>query len=292
MKRSTADALSGVIKSYSAIPNREWRIQRIQEGKPLHGFHQWADDRALVSADVVTRHDGVTRIILLIEWSRHRHEYYCVVFPEDKSRPLAEFQTIQRVAAADSLAWTYKPTKRDGRNDERKAYFKRHFGDTVIGITIPSQADEVPDFLDAVFALVENRLSADDLSAREPEVRSAFPEGAATERLHTTKERNRELVSLAKDRAMEANGRLACRVCDFDFGRVYGEVGKGFIEAHHTLPLSELSGETETRPEDLALVCSNCHKMLHRRRPWLGMEELKQLLASREATSRLDREAT
>lgn len=57
------------------------------------------------------------------------------------------------------------------------------------------------------------------------------------------------------------------------------EVGKGFIEAHHTKLVSTLheNGE-ETKIEELALVCSNCHRMLHRRRPWLEMDDLPKLL--------------
>ena len=50
----------------------------------------------------------------------------------------------------------------------------------------------------------------------------------------------------------------------FDFQIVYGDLGKGFIEAHHRTPLSELKGEKTTKLDDLALVCSNCHRMLHK----------------------------
>lgn len=36
----------------------------------------------------------------------------------------------------------------------------------------------------------------------------------------------------------------------------------------------------ETKIEDIAIVCSNCHRMLHRKRPWLSINELKQLLTT------------
>ena len=38
-------------------------------------------------------------------------------------------------------------------------------------------------------------------------------------------------------------------------------------------------GET-TKAEDIALLCSNCHKMVHRKRPWLSMKNLKEILES------------
>jgi 5-methylcytosine-specific restriction protein A len=65
-----------------------------------------------------------------------------------------------------------------------------------------------------------------------------FPEGRVLYRLHRQRERNRELVAKAKRRA-EAEGRLCCIVCGFDFHQEYGEIGKGFIECHHTVPVSE-----------------------------------------------------
>jgi hypothetical protein len=52
---------------------------------------------------------------------------------------------------------------------------------------------------------------------------------------------------------------------------------QGFIECHHLVPLHELRGLRKTRLEDLALVCSNCHRMLHRQRPCLTVNELRRL---------------
>jgi len=45
-----------------------------------------------------------------------------------------------------------------------------------------------------------------------------------------------------------------------------------------TVALSSLDGEAKTRLDDLALLCSNCHRMVHVRRPWLSMAELKQIV--------------
>ena len=83
----------------------------------------------------------------------------------------------------------------------------------------------------------------------------------------------------AKQIAMDQTGDLRCACCGFDFYSTYGDVGKGFIEAHHTKPISELHENGEkTKIEDLALVCANCHRMLHRKRPWLKMDNMTQLL--------------
>ncbi|WP_276208284.1 HNH endonuclease [Gracilibacillus sp. YIM 98692] len=77
---------------------------------------------------------------------------------------------------------------------------------------------------------------------------------------------------------MDKHGRLICEVCEFDFMERYGEIGDGYIEGHHTKPISEMSENEQTKVEDIALVCANCHRMLHRKRPWLSITELKNLI--------------
>ncbi|MHC5748782.1 MAG: HNH endonuclease, partial [Nostoc sp.] len=64
----------------------------------------------------------------------------------------------------------------------------------------------------------------------------------------------------------------------FNFLKTYGDIGADYIECHHTKPISELENYEKTNIKDLALVCANCHRMLHRKRPWLSIEQLKQLL--------------
>ncbi len=107
----------------------------------------------------------------------------------------------------------------------------------------------------------------------------SFPEGRLLYRLHRVRERSASLVSRAKERTKRREGRLVCQACGFDFERVYGVLGADFIECHHTVPVSELRSGQVTRLDDLALVCSNCHRMLHRRRPWLTLGQLSSLLA-------------
>ena len=104
-----------------------------------------------------------------------------------------------------------------------------------------------------------------------------FPEGKKILRQHISRERNPRLIRIAKEKFIEENGKLFCEVCEFDFENEYGELGKGFIEGHHSKPISELKENEKTKVEDIVMVCSNCHKMLHRKRPWLKKDELKKL---------------
>lgn len=105
----------------------------------------------------------------------------------------------------------------------------------------------------------------------------SFPEGKIKLRQHLVRERNQALISRKKEIAKKES-RLYCCICIFSFEEHYGDIGKDYIETHHVIPVSELKEDCETYLEDIVLVCSNCHRILHRRRPWLGIDELKSIL--------------
>ncbi len=101
-------------------------------------------------------------------------------------------------------------------------------------------------------------------------------EGNSVLAQHMRYERNSAFIQKIKKQALAENKMLNCQICGFSFFEKYGGIGEGFIEAHHKKPLSERDGKTKTKREDIALVCSNCHRMLHRGDPTLVIEELKQ----------------
>ena len=72
-----------------------------------------------------------------------------------------------------------------------------------------------------------------------------------------------------------------CEVCGFDFEAVYGKLGAGYIEVHHKKPVSE--GERITGlNNDLVMLCSNCHRMIHRGRDhMITVEELKGIIGAK-----------
>jgi hypothetical protein len=107
---------------------------------------------------------------------------------------------------------------------------------------------------------------------------SASVEGRERYRIHRERERDPRIAPRVKAKRLSSAGALRCDVCDFDFEKTYGERGRGFIEAHHTMPLSDLTHETVTRDEDIALVCSNCHRILHRGKPAMSVQEMRRLL--------------
>ncbi len=106
---------------------------------------------------------------------------------------------------------------------------------------------------------------------------ASLPEGHLLKRLHLTQERNRAVVTAKLNEAWRKEGCIACEACGFDFLVVYGELGRCFAECHHLVPLSDEAFAWNTRISDLAIVCANCHRMLHRGRHAPTMDALRDI---------------
>ncbi|WP_428151810.1 HNH endonuclease [Brevundimonas sp.] len=85
-------------------------------------------------------------------------------------------------------------------------------------------------------------------------------EGRATLRIHLRRERSRKLIEAFK--ASLTN--FSCEACGQDMEAVYGELGAGYIEAHHKVPVALIEEGEKTRLSDLAALCANCHRIIHR----------------------------
>jgi 5-methylcytosine-specific restriction protein A len=75
---------------------------------------------------------------------------------------------------------------------------------------------------------------------------------------------------------------LTCQCCGFDFQKVYGVLGEGYIEVHHRTPVSQLGPGYLVDPvKDLIPLCANCHAATHRAAPPLTVDELKAVMGAR-----------
>lgn len=140
-----------------------------------------------------------------------------------------------------------------------------------------------PSKLAAVVTSIRNAVDLDALAGHElqgqeePDIHEAA-EGKVLTRLHRVRERNRALVDRKKRQALTKHGKLECEACGFDFQDRYGNAGAGLIDVHHTRPLHTLEPGQKTRLNDLALLCANCHRVVHSGRHWLSLEELRSAL--------------
>jgi hypothetical protein len=77
--------------------------------------------------------------------------------------------------------------------------------------------------------------------------------------------------------------KYICQICSFNFEKKYGELGKGYIECHHLNPLSERAEEEwteniKTNLNETTVLCANCHRVVHRKRPAYSIDTVKQSL--------------
>ena len=91
-------------------------------------------------------------------------------------------------------------------------------------------------------------------------------EGEQRPRFLLHRHREQRLRNAKIEQVLAATGRLRCEVpgCKFDFFEVYGPIGQGFAHVHHRQPLSTRDAVSSTKLKDLAVVCANCHAMIHR----------------------------
>jgi EVE domain/HNH endonuclease len=115
----------------------------------------------------------------------------------------------------------------------------------------------------------------EDIESEEAQFDQFYSDGEVREYFGNRYERNAK----NRSRAIEIHG-TSCLACGFNFEAVYGLHGKDFIEVHHIQPLSTIKQAMEVNPEtDLVPLCSNCHRMVHRKKDdVLSVEQVKNLL--------------
>lgn len=112
----------------------------------------------------------------------------------------------------------------------------------------------------------------------KPDFEGGFVEGTSREVLSVQHERN----PLNRAVCLRKKG-YRCSVCGLDMGERYGEIGRGYIEVHHAVPVSTYTVAKKIDPEkELFPLCPNCHAMVHRRNPPYSIEELKEILKNRK----------
>jgi 5-methylcytosine-specific restriction protein A len=101
-------------------------------------------------------------------------------------------------------------------------------------------------------------VGVEEVGAVEGEIRMALCR-------HRARERWLRDAKIAQAKAAN-DGRLPCEVpgCGFDFFEVYGEIGRDYAQVHHLSPLGDRTRPSQTKLSDLAVVCANCHVMIHR----------------------------
>ncbi|MCP5489322.1 MAG: HNH endonuclease [Verrucomicrobia bacterium] len=101
-----------------------------------------------------------------------------------------------------------------------------------------------------------------------------YSEGSPQMRSHAYRERCSAAARELKTEALLA-GKFKCVGCGCDPIARYGQKGKALIECHHLIPLASPRHTGKTRKQDLALLCANCHNLVHAYKPELSLLALK-----------------
>jgi len=133
--------------------------------------------------------------------------------------------------------------------------------------------------LDGIPKLENQRNSKTSKIKSELDPQDLFLEGA----LEIIEEKKRQKRnSKLRNEAINKYG-YKCFVCCFDFYEKYGGYGAGFIEVHHLRLLADIKVEQESTLEDVRVVCSNCHSVLHHQgREPMDIDELREFVKSKK----------
>ncbi|MCU6328321.1 HNH endonuclease [Enterobacter quasiroggenkampii] len=220
------------------------------EGAPPKGFSR-------VSKENIDKFRGAVQSITLARVSKSYYTSEEEVWPDDDYPHRFDFDSVETLGKDVFFGTEFFNT------DFVEAV--RYSACTQGSVT---QASGIKSITDIMVAAGEDDEQEDSITGSE---------GRPILRLHLSRERDSSLVKKKKQSVLDEHGKLECEICAVDFKKVYGELGDGFAECHHTRPLSHREDNEETKLKDLAIVCANCHRMLHRRRPWLTVDGLKKI---------------
>ena len=105
-----------------------------------------------------------------------------------------------------------------------------------------------------------------------------FAEGKSATKVHFRRERSPRLRKAVIAKRLKQGG-LTCDLCGSDGSKYDPAMRESMFECHHVIPLSVI-GETKTKVKDMALLCANCHRFLHRaiasKKQWISIYEAKK----------------
>lgn len=137
-----------------------------------------------------------------------------------------------------------------------------------------------PDVVRKLAGLIATAIRSSPADRANLEPDETFPEGRLITRAHKTRERSASL-RMRTLRAKRDKGHLACECCGYTPPILEDpNWAETALEVHHIKPLAE-TGQRNTKLEDVALLCANCHRLTHRLIAREGTWPTPQQLAER-----------
>jgi 5-methylcytosine-specific restriction protein A len=193
----------------------------------------------------------------------------------DDSQRRKEFASLAQSFAASGVKCTVRIDERQFDPAALQEGSWTKFGLSCSRLTDKAEErNEAEEVVGACLALVLSLLPVEPQSLEADSHAQGLPEGALTRITVNRYERSPS----NRAAAIAAHGSL-CLACGFDFAKFYGDLGEGFIEVHHQIPVSAMGESYIVSPKsDLVPLCANCHQMVHRENPPIPVEELRSRL--------------
>lgn len=144
--------------------------------------------------------------------------------------------------------------------------------------TSPIEVDELSTSFRAASDLLG--IAEDEAGGDDEDIE--YTEGRLLYRVHRRRERSGSLRKKALAKWRSKGGVLRCGLCEKEGDTRLGKLGDSIFDVHHLRPLFEV-GLGKTKIEDLALLCANCHRLMHRvsarDKKWYQVSELRELVS-------------
>ena len=187
----------------------------------------------------------------------------------------------------------YKPidlsVKLSGNTTRPFLYEKGHAFGKVYSLSKGLDENEITNDLNQILNLYSllNYRGGIDSDTTEDDYKPA--EGITTlKELRQYKTHRRIERTTDNSRKVKRELGYTCQACGFNFKNKYGKLSlnkkkEEFIEAHHIRQIQDLpEGEVvEFNIDDFAVLCSNCHRMVHRKNPPYSIDEIKKVLKNK-----------
>jgi len=155
MNSKQAQNISDLLLEYSKLKNPSFNISEIKDETIINNFHPFANGNTQFGTFLI--HDTERSYWLsVINWNKPG-SFHIVVFPENRSSPLLEIHNVSN----KNFIWKYSPAKQDGKNTDRKDYFKSQYGSLEAKIKYPENIEQIENFLTDIFSITELRIKSD-----------------------------------------------------------------------------------------------------------------------------------
>ena len=205
-------------------------------------------------------------------WS-NRKEYYRI--------DLEDFSGIESPLNFKTFTENYSQGLRGHLEHERPRFFPFTISGGIVRLNQGMYLTRVTSFLYSVLCDALGVEAADIPEDERIAVHRNYSDGERSRREVTYFQRNPKLAQDAKELY-----KFTCQICGYRPSTIFGEqLQSTGLDCHHLDPMSERTTYTKNSTlADITVLCANCHRLVHSKRPALSIEKAKKLFKKKPFT--------